>query len=108
MVDLVPEGYLSLKIAYERYARASFNGHEPWSVLSDQDGIATAHATVAQQCKSASNAVAVRLLNEFCQAFSGCELYAFVRQPGSSENFQIPEYAWTDSPFCERPFLVEP
>ena len=105
MVDLIPEGCVSLAAAFELFQQALWNGHFPVIELWQREVWAELPPVPATAHMVALQAVADRELACFVEPFVSGALEALVRPPDSAENFAIPKAEWRSAFFPERLFL---
>lgn len=104
MVDLVPEGYVSLPAAFNRFHDILWNGHSPAFELRTRILGGRLPAEVVGTHIAALDAVPDLELAEVTRPFIEGTVEALVRPPGEFENFTIPRMEWA-SAFPERFFL---
>ena len=106
MVDLIPEGYISLTAAFDLFHDLLWNGGSPVAELRPAILISQLPPSVVTRQIAELDAVTNAQLAEFIRPFAHGELEALVREPGSAEHFAIPPQEWTTAFFPERFFLA--
>lgn len=104
--DLIPEGCISLRDAYERVVKALWGDAPPTGYLNHYGLLATFHPVVIAACRATLARIQDQLDAELIAAFADEELDAFVRVPGETENRCIPARTWRDAFFSDRVFLI--
>src|SRR5262245_50932897 len=105
MPDLIPEGCISLRAAFDRFAL--WGGDSPVAVLRDLDLSNAPHRVVAERTRASVARIMDSMLREFSQPFLHGDLDALVREPRATENSAVPADSWETSFFTERAFLAD-
>ena len=86
MVDLIPEGCISLSGAFDLFSSRLWNGHSPMAELHNENIYRNAPAIVADACRASLARVTDQMLAEMVHAFASGSLDALVRPLGANEN----------------------
>jgi hypothetical protein len=107
MPDLIPEGCISLRAAYDSFVLGLWFGHDPVAELHDMITYEECPPQIVGPSKASLDKVTNSLLDEFRNAFATGSLSALVRVAGASENSAIPQDSWGSVYFPERAFLED-
>ena len=108
MIDLIPEGYISLVEAYELYFDQLWNGCSPTVELGDHERYRDLPVEIVREHNERLEQIRQIEWDGIIHPFIDGSLEAFVKPPGSKENYTIPKTAWADMFFPERVFLSTP
>jgi hypothetical protein len=106
MVDLMPEGCVSLPSAFDLFHEMLWSGGNPVAELRPQILTSGLPPSVVATQISALDDVTNLQLAEFVRPFANGELEALVRRPNPPENYAIPPQEWVSAFFPERFFLA--
>jgi hypothetical protein len=107
MVDLAPEGCVSLRDFYDRFSSWRWNGHVPFDELNLEELLKSLPVERAQAHLAARSKVIDQALAEAVRIFQRGRLYAFVCPPDSGDRRSLSERAWNRAFFPERMFLAD-
>lgn len=107
MPDLIPEGCISLRAAYDSFVLGLWFGHDPVAELHDMITYKECPPQIVGPSKASLDKVTNSLLDEFRNAFATGSLSALVRVAGASENSAVPQDSWGSVYFPERAFLED-
>jgi hypothetical protein len=106
MVDLMPEGCVTLPAAFDFFHEMLWRGGNPVAELRPQILTSGLPPSVVTTQISALDHVTNLQLAEFVRPFANGKLDALVREPNSSANYVIPPQEWVSAFFPERFFLA--
>src|SRR5687767_9563092 len=97
MVDLIPEGFISLRAAYKMLACGLWGADPPHTTTRHEQIYVNAGSPIARRSRRKQENIQAQLFAELVSAFAAGDLEALVRAPGSLENYSMPPDSWASA-----------